>query len=156
MLFETFWDNLGLFLCREKVMKPNQPTHPLPDFDADLEDDVVWNLIDDASPADPPPRFVEETLRRVRLEEDKQKSQWWKLIFAPKPLIGTAGVALAAVAIVISLPSDPSPSNRTIAETPQINEDFDQLEDSFATELLSGAAEDPTLLSDEEIVALLY
>ena len=58
MLCETFWDNLGLFLCREKVMKPNQPTHPLPDFDADLEDDVVWNLIDDASPADPPPRFV--------------------------------------------------------------------------------------------------
>jgi hypothetical protein len=156
MLFETFWDNLGLFLCREKVMKPNQPTHPLPDFDADLEDDVVWNLIDDASPADPPLRFVEETLRRVRLEEDKQKSQWWKLIFAPKPLIGTAGVALAAVAIVISLPSDPSPSNKTISETPQINEDFDQLEDSFATELLSGAAEDPTLLSDEEIVALLY
>ena len=41
-------------------------------------------------------------------------------------------------------------------ETPQINEDFDRLEDSFATELLSGAAEDPTLLSDEEIVALLY
>jgi hypothetical protein len=95
-------------------MKPNQPTHPLPDFDADLEDDVVWNLIDDASPADPPPRFVEETLRRVRLEEDKQKSQWWKLIFAPKPLIGTAGVALATIVIVISLPSDPSPSNRTI------------------------------------------
>ena len=156
MLCETFWDNLGLFLCREKVMKPNQPTHPLPDFDADLEDDVVWNLLDDASPADPPPRFVEETLRRVRLEEDKQKSQWWKLIFAPKPLIGTAGVALATIVIVISLPSDPSPSNSTIAETPQINEDFDQLEDSFATELLSGAAEDPSLLSDEEIVALLY
>jgi hypothetical protein len=156
MLCETFWDNLGLFLCREKVMKPNQPTHPLPDFDADLEDDVIWNLIDDASPADPPPRFVEETLRRVRLEEDKQKSQWWKLIFAPKPLIGTAGVALATIVIVISLPSDPSPSNSTIAETPQINEDFDKLEDSFATELLSGAAEDPTLLSDEEIVALLY
>jgi hypothetical protein len=156
MLCETFWDNLGFFLCREKVMKPNQPTHPLPDFDADLEDDVIWNLIDDASPADPPPRFVEETLRRVRLEEDKQKSQWWKLIFAPKPLIGTAGVALATIVIVISLPSDPSTSNRTIAETPQINEDFDQLEDSFATELLSGAAEDPTLLSDEEIVALLY
>ena len=104
----------------------------------------------------PPPRFVEETLRRLRLEEDKRKSRWWKLIFAPKPLIGAAGAALAAVAIVISLPSDPSPSNKTISETPQINEDFDQLEDSFATELLSGAAEDPTLLSDEEIVALLY
>ena len=78
------------------------------------------------------------------------------MVFAPKPLIGIAGAALATIAIVISLPSDPSPPNRTISETPQINEDFDQLEDSFATELLSGAAEDPTLLSDEEIIALLY
>lgn len=156
MLCETFWDNLGFFVYREKVMKPNQPTNPLPDFDADLEDDVVWNLLDDASSTNPPPRFVEETLRRLRLEEDKRKSRWWKLIFVPKPLIGAAGAALAAVAIVISLPSDPSPSNKTISETPQINEDFDQLEDSFATELLSGAAEDPTLLSDEEIIALLY
>lgn len=137
-------------------MKPNQPTNPLPDFDADLEDDVVWNLLDDATPTELPPRFVEKTLHRLRLEEDKQKSQWWKLIFAPKPLIGAAGAALATVAIMISLPSDPSSSNRTISETPQIAEDFDQLEDSFATELLSGAAEDPTLLSDEEIVALLY
>ena len=137
-------------------MKPNQPTHPLPDFDADLEDDVVWNLLDDATPTELSPRFVNETLRRIRLEEDIQKSRWWKVVFAPKPLIGAAGAALATIAIVISLPSDPSPSNRTISETPQINEDFDQLEDSFATELLSGAAEDPTLLSDEEIIALLY
>lgn len=137
-------------------MKPNQPTHPLPDFDADLEDDVVWNLLDDATPTELPPGFVNETLRRIRLEEDIQKSRWWKVVFAPKPLIGAAGAALATIAIVISLPSDPAPSNRTISETPQINEDFDQLEDSFATELLSGAAEDPTLLSDEEIIALLY
>lgn len=137
-------------------MKPNQTTHPLPDFDADLEDDVVWNLLDDATPTELPPRFVNETLRRIRLEEDIQKSRWWKVAFAPKPLIGAAGAALATIAIVISLPSDPSPSNRTISETPQFNEDFDQLEDSFATELLSEAAEDPTLLSDEEIIALLY
>ena len=54
-------------------MKPNQSTHPLPDFDADLEDDAVWNLLDDATPTELPPRFVNETLRRIRLEEDIQK-----------------------------------------------------------------------------------
>ena len=36
-------------------MKPNQPTNPLPDFDADLEDDAVWNLLDDATPTELPP-----------------------------------------------------------------------------------------------------
>jgi hypothetical protein len=137
-------------------MKPNQSTNPLSDFDADLEDDVVWNLLDDVTATDPPPRFVQETLRRIRLEEDNRKSRWWTVLFAPKPLIGIAGAALATIVIAISLPSGPSPSHRLIAETPQVTEDFDQLEDTFATELLSGAAEDPTLLSDEEIVALLY
>jgi len=137
-------------------MKPNHPTNPPSDFDADLENDAVWNLLDDATPTDPSPRFVQDTLRRVRLGETERKSPWWKTLFSPKPLMGAAGAALAAIAIVISLPSEPAPTGGTVAKTPEVTEDFDQLEDTFATELLSGAAEDPTLLSDAEIVALLY
>lgn len=137
-------------------MKPNQPNFPISDIDAEIENDVVWNLLDDATAANPPPHFVQDTLRRVRLEGAEQKSPWWKALFAPKPLMGVAGAALAAITIVISLPSDPTPSGEKIVEKPEVTVDFDQLEDTFATELLSGAAEDPTLLSDEEIVALLY
>ena len=99
---------------------------------------------------------MQDTLRRVRLEETKRKSPWWKTLLSPKPLMGAAGAALAAIAIVISLPSEPAPKGGKVAKTPEVTEDFDQLEDTFATELLSGAAEDPTLLSDAEIVALLY
>ncbi len=137
-------------------MKPNHQNTPPSDFDAELENDAVWNLLDDATAANPSPRFVQDTLRRVRLEVVEQKSPWWKALFAPKPLIGVAGAALAAIAIVISLPSSPAPSDEKIVDNTEVTDDFDQLEDTFATELLSGAAEDPTLLSDEEIVALLY
>lgn len=137
-------------------MKPNHPNNPPPDFDADLDNDAVWNLLDDAPPNDPSPHFMQDTLRRVRLQGNEQKSPWWKVLLADKPLIGVVGATLTAVAIAISLPSDPVPADGPVAENPEITEDFDQLEDTFATELLSGAAEDPTLLSDEEIVTLLY
>ncbi len=137
-------------------MKPNHPNQNLPDFDADLENDSVWNLLEDATPTDSSPRFVQDTLRRVRLESEPEKSPWWKLLLAPKPLLGVAGAALAAVAIIISLPSDtPTPADPLVVQ-PEPAEDWNTLEDTFANELLSGAAEDPTLLSDEEIVALLF
>ncbi len=137
-------------------MKPKHPNQNLPDFDADLESDSVWNLLEDATPTDSSPRFVQDTLRRVRLDSEPEKSPWWKLLLAPKPLLGVAGAALAAVAIFISLPSDaPTPAD-PVVENPEPAEDWNTLEDTFANELLSGAAEDPTLLSDEEIVALLF
>ncbi|MEN8774746.1 MAG: hypothetical protein ABF379_08540 [Akkermansiaceae bacterium] len=137
-------------------MKHDHSDNSSSDFDSNLDNDAVWNLLDDATLIDPSPRFVQDTLRRVRLEESMKKSSWWKALSAHKPLVGVVGATLAAVAIVISLPSDPIPADGPVAATPQAAEDFDQLEDTFATELLSGAAEDPTLLSDEEIVTLLY
>ena len=137
-------------------MKPINSNNPLSDSDTDLEGHDLWDLLGDVTSTDPSPRFLQETLHRVRLEKDEQKSPWWRVLFAPKPLIGFTGAALATIVIAISLPSNPAPSDRAIAEIPQVTEDFDQLEDTFATELLSGAAEDPSLLSDEEIVALLY
>lgn len=137
-------------------MKPNQAEHTPPDFDADLENDAVWTLLDDASHADPSPTFIQDTLRRIRLEKGEQKNPWWKSLLSPKPLLGISGAALAAVAIVVSLPSNPRTEDQPISNMTDMTENFNQLEDTFATELLSGAAEDPTLLSDEEIVALLY
>ncbi len=138
-------------------MKPNHPNHHLPDFDADLEKDDVWNLLGDTTPRNPSPRFVQDTLRRVRMDGETKNSPWWNALFSPKPLIGIAGAALAAIAIVISLPSDSGTPSSTANTDPVSVEDWqDDLEDAVASELLSSAAEDPTLFSDGEIVALLY
>jgi len=136
-------------------MKPHHPNKNLPDFDDDLENDSVWNLLEEATPADSSPRFAQDTLRRIRLESEPARS-WWKSLLAPKPLLGAAGAALAALAIFISLPSDAPTPDAPVADKDEPTEDWNSLEDTFANELLSGAAEDPTLLSDEEIVALLY
>ncbi|MGD1978534.1 MAG: hypothetical protein PVJ98_04010 [Akkermansiaceae bacterium] len=136
---------------------PRKTPSSLPDFDPGIENDAVWNLLDEASPAEVSPRFADDTLRRLRLESET-RTPWWKAIFAPKPMIATAATALAAIAIVVSLPNnDPAPVTAPVVEVDQpTSEDWENLEDSLAQELLSRAAEDPTLLSDEEIVALLY
>ena len=140
-------------------MNPKKPTHTrhLPDFDPELEDDSVWSMLDQASPPELSSRFTADTLRRCRLEADSPKSSWWHKLLSPKPLIGAAVAALALVATVISLPKDPAPAQ---AKTAPISApepaDRDQIEDTLAEELLTAAAEDPSLLSDEEIVSLLF
>lgn len=140
-------------------MKPNHPNHNLPDFDDDLENDAVWNLLEEATPSNPSPRFTQDTLRKVRLEGDAgaDKSPWWKSLFSVKPLIGMAGAALAAVAIIVSIPSETESTTPVADNTPETTDDWQKdLDDAVASELLSSAAEDPSLFSDEEIVALLY
>lgn len=139
-------------------MKPEPSNHPksLPDFDPGLENDSVWNLLDEASPTEISPRFTVDTLRRVRLETSAPMP-WWRKIPAPKPLLASAASAAAALAIVVSLPDNPTPDAAQVEAPPAESVgDWKNLEDTLAQELLSGAAEDPTLLSDEEIVALLY
>ena len=139
-------------------MKPesSKKTNSLPDFDSGLENDAVWNLLDEASPTEASPRFTADTLRRVRLEASSP-APWWKRLLSPKPLIASAATTAAALAFVATFPEQPSPAAPQVqAPTPAPVENWQNLEDNLAHELLSGVAEDPTLLSDEEIVALLY
>ncbi len=137
-------------------MKTPQQPQDLPDFDVDLEQDPVWNLLADAPTQEPSPRFTQDLVRRARLE-GQDTSPWWKSLFTPKPLIGMATAACACVAIVLSLPSE-TPTDPTPVVT--VQEQADDWEENFAdalaNELLTSAAEDPTLLSDSEIIALLY
>jgi hypothetical protein len=132
---------------------PNSPT----DFDPSLENDAVWNLLEEASPVEASPRFTDDTLRRIRLESEIP-TPWWKSLLSPKPVIATLVTAAAAVVIVVSLPDQSPEVAEPVAKAagPIPAEDWENLEDNLAHELLSGVAEDPSLLSDEEIVALLY
>lgn len=143
-------------------MNPKDPVSPqnLGDFDPELEDEAVWKSLDHGSIPQISPRFTSDTLRRLRLENEALSTPWWQKLFSPKAVLATSATALAALAIMLSLPDEPSPAPARTAESEPTNpapvEDWDNFEDSLARELLSGAAEDPTLLSDEEIVALLF
>lgn len=135
-------------------MNPNQSKNHLPDFDPDLENDALWTLLKQSSPPEIPPRLVSDTLRKIRLAESSP-SPWWRKLLSPKPFLAASASATAALAIFLSLPdqsANPTPQNPDTLADHQWND----LEDSFATELLAQAADDPSLLSDADIIALLF
>lgn len=139
------------------------PDH-LPDFDNDLERDSVWNLVDDATSYSPSPRFMQDTLRRARLET-QTSSSWWEAILATNSparfccWVGASvasSAAVAAVAFTIALQPDPIHPPTAAAIPPAKAVEWDGLEDALASQLLEMAAEESSLLSDDEIVTLLF
>ncbi|YCM43904.1 hypothetical protein V2O64_21580 [Verrucomicrobiaceae bacterium 227] len=138
-------------------MKPNSPTPQLPDHDPGLEDDTLWTLLDQGSTSGPSPSFVQDTLRRARLEE--APLPWWKSLTTRRirtASLATFGTAAAVIALVISLPSDPVPVEQTTSTQATAPAQWTELENALASQVLTEAAENPAQFSDQEIVALLY
>jgi len=138
-------------------MKPNHPNNQLPDFDSELESDAIWDVLADATPGEPSPRFLQGTLRRARLEPGSQP--WWKPL-RPRKIwtasLATLGTAAALIALIISRPSDPTPVKQTTSTSTTAPAQWSELEDALASAVLAEAAENPSLFSDQELVALLY
>ncbi|MEJ6581157.1 MAG: hypothetical protein QNL33_19065 [Akkermansiaceae bacterium] len=138
-------------------MNPNHPNSKLPDFDSELENDAIWDVLAEATPGEAPPRFLQDTLRRARLEPAARPG-WRSLgirgIWTAS--LTTLGTAAAVVALIISLPSDPTPVEQTTSTQTTAPTQWLELEDALASEVLTEAAENPAMFSDQEIVALLY
>ena len=124
---------------------------PLPE-DESWESDAVWKLLDEAPPASAGPRFVDDVMRAVRLEETPQP--WWKRVFAPLPAAGLA-TATAAIALAAhSLLSVPSPVQTPVAVT-SAAESFDEVQDAADAEVLVAAADHLDQFSDNELASLI-
>lgn len=139
-------------------MKSDFPRSTPPDHDSDLDDDAVWSLLDKGSPFETSPTFLQDTLRRARLEGGELP--WWKKFTAGRiwaASFATAGSAAALIVLILSLNSEPTaPVDLVKNTTFPPSQWSEELDDALASELLSDAAEDPSLLSDQELVALLY
>lgn len=121
--------------------------------DHDLDRDPVWDVVDQAQPPEASPLFSRNVMREIRLLE--APTPWWKRFLASKPLIASSLAAAAAVAILIAVnPNDPA-SGITDGSTPD-SATVAALHDELDQELLIAAAEDPSLFSDEQLLALLY
>jgi len=140
------------------TVSPNELLPPLmkhiPNNHHELENDPVWELVDQASTASPSPTFVQDTLRRARLE-GQTTTPWWRKVLSPKPLMVSAAAACAAIAVLVSLDPDPVSESLT-ADSAVPTTEYVALEDALANELLVAAAEDPSLISDGELLTLLF
>jgi hypothetical protein len=126
------------------------------------ENDPVWNLVDAAEAPKAGPAFAQDVMRKVRQSEAAPAQAWWKSLFAPVPLAAGALAAAAVITFLVAFPGTPesngngngiakgdgSPSAPSVVEM-QIEEELDH-------QLLIAAVEDPSLFSDEELLAMLY
>ncbi|MGJ8696009.1 MAG: hypothetical protein ACSHYF_06810 [Verrucomicrobiaceae bacterium] len=129
------------------------------DFDEKIDQDSVWNLLENSTPAEPSGTFVQDTLRRARLES-QEKESWWKKLTSPFALAGLSATTVAAIALVVTLNSEPTNPTPPVAiedtPAPETTVEWTELEDALAGELLATVSEEPSLLSDQELVALLF
>lgn len=110
--------------------------------DNSWETDAVWQLLDQAPPATAGPRFVDDTVRAMRLAVDEKP--WWKRLFSPAPLAGLAAASAGLAFAIVSLTGPTSTSTQEssqeiaiqeIAETETLIAAVDQLDDFSDTEL---------------------
>lgn len=117
------------------------------------EQDPVWNLLDQASSHEASPRFTDDVLRAARLADQEKFHFSW-------PIFATFGASFAALTVAgVVLFSAEKPQSQ-IAAAPQMEdvseEAFASLDEQLGAELLSLAADSPSLFSDEEIIDLLF
>ena len=110
--------------------------------DNSWETDAVWQLLDQAPPATAGPRFVDDTVRAMRLAVNEKP--WWKRLFSPAPLAGLAAASAGLAFAIVSLTGPTSTSTQEssqeiaiqeIAETETLIAAVDQLNDFSDTEL---------------------
>ncbi|MES2659466.1 MAG: hypothetical protein V4689_12675 [Verrucomicrobiota bacterium] len=116
--------------------------------DDSWESDAVWKLLDQAPAPKASARFVDDTLRAVRLAADVKP--WWKRLFSPVPLAGLAG-ATAALAFSFIMTAPKSTDGTVYLDSPQAV----AIQDIAETETLIAAADRLDDFSDNELVSLI-
>lgn len=116
--------------------------------DDSWESDAVWKLLDQAPAPKASARFVDDTLRAVKLAQDEKS--WWSRLFAPLPLTGLAGATAALVLALVA--HSPEPINSSVAlDSPQAV----AIQDIAERETLIAAADQLDHFSDRELVSLI-
>jgi hypothetical protein len=133
-----------------------QPPDQSPDTSSDnsWESDAVWKLLDHGTQTTPSPRFLDDTLRAIRLEP--ANTPWWKRILSPIPLTGLATAAAAITLTVIALNQD-TPTVPTITDTRSTPQETSlaAIQDIAEAELLNAAIDHLDDFSDHELVSLI-
>ncbi len=116
--------------------------------DDSWESDAVWKLLDASPPSVASPRFVDDTMRAVRLLPGPKS--WWNRLFAPAPLVGLAGSTAAVIFTLVTM-SQPPVNTVAALDTPQVY----TIQDIAESETLIAAADQLDDFSDNELVSLI-
>ncbi|BCU77404.1 hypothetical protein llg_21190 [Luteolibacter sp. LG18] len=133
---------------------PAMNRNPLPE-DENWESDAVWKLLDEAPPVSAGPRFADNVMRAIRLDEPP--APWWKRWALPASIGGlvaaTAAIVLTVQAFVAHAPA--AKSGPVAGNPPAATESFDAVQDITDSEVLVAAADHLDRYSDTELVSLI-
>jgi len=122
-----------------------------------LENDPVWDLLEQGSTAQANPLFSRNILREIRLTTPtKTTLPFWKKTPALSCFYGSGVVAALSLAISL-FPQHSSPNSLSSSEragTELLTEN--SVQELLQEELLLAAADHPTLFTDEELVTILF
>ena len=131
----------------------DSPTDPMG------KDDLLWDLLGEASEQKPNVFFARNVVRETRKLAETQPS-WRQLIInvlSTKkviiPIVATACIALAIITQHQTLQPSTSPSNVVVVST--TTEDDTALTDLVITESLTIPADDPSPFTPDEILAMI-
>ena len=144
---------LGFQLLEPMKTPPNNdPSNELKNVSL-AENDPLWELLNESPAPEASPFFSRNILREIRAEE-QQKTSLWKAFLSFRPAVAmglTVAVALSCIPLILS--SQDSKSRATASLTPTSNT---SLVNYLDEELLLAAADEPSLFSDDEVIAMLF
>lgn len=136
------------------MKKPSTDHHSDDLLGAPFDDkDALWQLLEEAPTKKASPLFSRNVLREIRLEKGA-KSAFWKKLFKPQVLFPITTAALLGLACIPTSSREASDTG-TIARTSP-TEQPTTLVTYLDEELLLAAADEPSLFSDDEVIAMLF
>ena len=125
------------------------------------QDDPVWSLLGKASSHEPGSLFARNVIRETRLSQNQDLNQDRKLgsrmlaIFSPARLALGAAVCACAMAAYHMWPSPAQLSSPHPIVSESSSESSTALTELLIEESLEAAAEDPTIFTRDEVVAMI-
>ncbi|MGB2403142.1 MAG: hypothetical protein ACPIA7_06990 [Akkermansiaceae bacterium] len=127
----------------------------------DERQDSLWQLLENASNKDPSDFFVRNTVREARLQSSASPSllSRFKALLAPRSISVTTCLGLLVITIIMMWPRGDStnPAHTSALDSEQGIENFDTttLNQLIIEESLSAAADDLSIYTRDEIVAMI-
>ena len=150
---------------RNPSNQPPASAHKKADHEDWDQEDPLWNLLSEASKTEPEPFFARNVVRTVRLDEDSSTTTGTRILrfFTSRKVVSlNRKLALSAAAcacVTLGYQLWPTPETATtaptIAQVAQPSETANNLSELVIEETLLAAADDPTMFTRDEVVAML-
>ncbi len=132
----------------------------------DEHQDPLWQLLERATTKEPSAFFARNTLRAARLQAVASPTlgHRFKSLFTTQQVTKAVCLGLVIVTAFLVWPNQESISNDSVGSSHTTNQPFDTISESSATatlndfiieESLNAAAEDPSIYTRDEIVAMI-